>query len=277
MPYNQIKVESINNSREFSESENLENNNDLDGDANKVRLNKALAKVTGLSRRQIDNNIASGKVVVNGSIAILGMRVDLEQDKIEYYDSKGNLKTLENLTAKGDKVVLIYKPVFTVTTRFDPQDRKTVYDFIPREFAPLKTAGRLDYMSEGLLVMTNNGELIQELTHPSHSHIKKYLVGLARKLESKYIDMAGSGELEIDEYKLNPVNIKVIKDATKYEYLKLNGEFFWYTFELSEGRNNQIRRMIEVFGNSVKRLVRVQHGEHTMTEELWDNKYVEMN
>ncbi len=259
-------------------SKSIDSNFETESTSTKTRLNKALAKVTGLSRRQIDEQIAKGNVMVNGSVAVLGLTIDIDKDIVQYQGSNGELKTLENMNS-GSRVFLIYKPVYTVTTRFDPQERKTIYDFIPHELAPLKSAGRLDYMSEGLLVLSNDGELINQLTHPSHGSDKIYLVGLVRKLESRFINMASSGDLEIDEYKLNPVDIKPIRDLgvdSKYGYLKLTPEFSWYTFELSEGRNNQIRRMCEVFGNTTKRLIRVKHGDYVMSEELFGRKYLEV-
>jgi 23S rRNA pseudouridine2605 synthase len=162
-----------------------------------------------------------------------------------------------------------------LTTRYDPQKRKTIYNFLPKQFEDLKNAGRLDYMSEGLLILSNDGVLIDNLTHPRNEHIKKYLVGVVQKLSPDFIKIAQSGQMEIDEYILNEVKITPLDKTlyAKYNYLKLQSNLSWYQFDLSEGRNNQIRKMVESFGQKVQRLIRIEQGDYKISPELVEQKY----
>jgi 23S rRNA pseudouridine2605 synthase len=240
-----------------------------------MRLNQYLAKQLGISRRQADEEITKGKILVNGTLAILGQKIEIETDKVEITTEKNKKPLSQNL--EEDKTILFYKPIFCVCTRHDPQKRKTVYNFLPREFFSLKSAGRLDYMSEGLLVMSNNGDLIHDLTHPSNNHQKNYLVGLKNQLDNNAVTHAKSGQMEVDDYKLNPVTISKLdhNDIKEYEYLKLDQRWYWYKFELSEGRNNQIRKMCQFFGQNVLRLIRISHGKYELSSQIKENIYIE--
>jgi pseudouridine synthase len=131
----------------------------------------------------------------------------------------------------------------------------------------------LDFLSEGLLVLSPNGHLIFSLTHPKFKTAKSYLVGLSKPLTPKQISQAASGTMVIDDYKLNPVKIEPINLA-KFKYLNLETRLFWYQFSLSEGRNRQIRKMASTFGNCVLRLIRVQHGPFRITPEIVKRGYL---
>ncbi len=244
-----------------------------------MRLNQFIALHTGHSRRQADELIKKGLIEYNGEIGELFQQV-APSDKIRIYE-KGqwrNLTTQENL-----KTVLFYKPIFCITSKKDEFGRKTIYTFLPKIYQNLKPAGRLDYMSEGLLVMSNDGNLLQEISHPSKGTEKVYLVGLKYVLKSKEIKMMGDG-MQLEDYKLNPVQIELLQDPeekknTKFmswDYLNLQPTFFWYKFVLTEGRNNQIRQMCEAFGQKVLRLIRIQHSEYILTPELHKKRVLEI-
>jgi 23S rRNA pseudouridine2605 synthase len=240
------------------------------------RLNQYLAKSTGISRRQADELISKSKIKVNGKIAELGQKVDEEKDNVEVVEKWATKKVEAQKVT--ETTILFYKPIFALTTRKDPQKRKTIYDFLPHNYHNLKPAGRLDYMSEGLLIMSNNGHLIDELTHPKFESEKRYIVGLNQPLTSHQIAQASSGKMEIDEYKINPVIITEMSPQakSKFDYLGLDKKLSWYHFELSEGRNNQIRKMCEFFNKKVVRLIRTKQGEYELDAELYRNKFFEI-
>jgi 23S rRNA pseudouridine2605 synthase len=240
------------------------------------RLNQYLAKNTGISRRQADEMIGSNKVKINGVIATLGQKVDEEKDKVEVVEKWATKKIEAQQIAV--QTIVFYKPIFSLTTRKDPQGRKTIYDFLPHHLHNLKPAGRLDYMSEGLLIMSNNGDLINELTHPRYESDKSYLVGLNQSLTSVQLAQASSGKMEIDGYEINPVIITELSSTgrSKFDYLGLNSKLYWYRFDLSEGRNNQIRKMCEFFNKRVVRLIRTKQGQYELTQSLYKNKFEEV-
>jgi 23S rRNA pseudouridine2605 synthase len=240
-----------------------------------MRLNKFIAQnFPRLSRRQADQIIAKNLVEINGKSATLGQQI-LDTDKVRIF-IEGQWY---NLTTQEIQTILFYKPIFSITSKSDPQKRKTIYDFLPLKFRNLKPAGRLDYMSEGLLVLSSDGDLIQDLTHPSSEKTKTYLVQLSQTLEAKDIETLKQG-LKIDNYKLNEMIVKITssKDLQNYSYLKLNSKSHkpWYFFILSEGRNNQIRNTMEVFDRKVLKLIRVSQGQFHLTEELYNKKYLEI-
>jgi 23S rRNA pseudouridine2605 synthase len=236
-----------------------------------MRINQFIAKSTGISRRKADEEIKSKRVKVNGTLAELSHSVT-EEDTIEYF----NGKVWSTLSADNDDntVVLMYKPVQVMSTRSDPEGRKTIYNVLPSKYRDFKSAGRLDYMSEGLLILSRNGKLILSLTHPKFKTKKRYLLGLKNVLSQKHIDLAQSGDLVIDNYKLNPVNIEEANTA-HYQYLRLDPKSHWYMVTLSEGRNRQIRKMIQKFGNQITKLIRVSHGTFELDEEVYRKRYRE--
>jgi 23S rRNA pseudouridine2605 synthase len=234
-----------------------------------MRINQYLAYNINISRRKADEYISKGKVLINGVKAQLGEQVK-DGDVLEYFDIKANKIKLEvNLLKDKNQSILFYKPIFCLTSKFDPEKRKTIYDFLPKTFHHLKPAGRLDYMSEGLLVLSNDGDQINELTHPKFNKNKVYFVAVKLPLAEKDLKQFAQGFV-IDDYTLNPVLVSRLKDddLINYSYLNLQPDLFWYSFELSEGRNNQIRKMILVKGQKVQRLIRVKQGNYSMSKEL---------
>ncbi|NJK71068.1 MAG: rRNA pseudouridine synthase [Thermales bacterium] len=230
-----------------------------------MRINKFLAYNLNISRREADQYIIRGLVRVDSKNPLLGQSIQPLQ-KIEVLMNKQwqllNIQP-QNLT------ILFYKPIFSLTSKMTQGGKKTIYNFLPKKYHHLKPAGRLDYMSEGLLILSNDGNLIQQLTHPKNNSCKKYLVGVSQILDKNFINQARKG-LIIDDYKLNSVEIKTLKPISqkKYIYLNLQSNLHWYEFVLSEGRNNQIRKMIATQKLKVSRLIRVEQGHFKITQEL---------
>jgi len=238
-----------------------------------MRINQYLAKQLGISRRKADQWIQQGLVKVNSSPALLGAIIQ-DTDQVEVYTDRG----WRNVSPQNqaNEVILMYKPPQVMTTRFDPQGRKTIYDLLPSYFKNYKPVGRLDFMSEGLLILSQNGHLIFALTHPKFKTQKVYLVGLVKPLTVEQIALAQSGTMELDGYLINPVKIMPTK-ASIYAFLKLSTQYYWYTFTLSEGRNRQIRKMVHYFHNSVVKLIRIRHGQFQLTPEIYHRGYIVTN
>ena len=202
-----------------------------------------------MSRRAAEEEISRGAVLVNGSAATLGQKVDPETDRIEY---KGKLI--------GDRFVrktyiMLNKPRGYVTTASDEKGRPIVLDLVKDVGERVYPVGRLDMDSDGLLLLTNDGELTNKLTHPRHSVPKIYHVEVKGKVDAETVKKL-SGDMEIDGYKILPVAVSVLKmrdDPRKPStVLKM---------ELLEGRNRQIRKMCEKCGLSVVKLTRVAIGD----------------
>ena len=186
--------------------------------------------------------IRGGKVLINGSIAEVGMKVNPESDKI-----KVNGKELKSIRVIP-QVILFNKPKNVITSCSDKHNRKTIIDFLPNEykkgFFPI---GRLDFLSRGALLITNNGEICYELSHPKFEHKKIYIVKINGKLDRNELDKWRSG-IDLDGKKTNPCEINLIKKDSKCTFLKIT---------LKEGRNRQIRRIVSLFGYKVLDLQRV--------------------
>lgn len=209
----------------------------------KERLQKILSAHGLASRREAEKLIAEGLVKVNGKIAQVGDKADPEKDKIELGDKR--------LTEPGGRVyIMLHKPRGFVTTMSDDLGRKTVVELVKDCPARVYPVGRLDYNSEGLLIMTNDGEVANTLMHPKHEVSKTYLV----KVNGSDIDtsVAHLGEeMTIDGVKITPASIKILEKTGNEGKL---------TITIHEGRNRQIRKMCEQVGLTVKRLKRIAEG-----------------
>ncbi len=226
-----------------------------------------------MSRRQADTLIQKGFVECNGELGEFHQNIS-DSDIVRIYE-KSDWKTIST-GSSTTQTLLFYKPIFCVTTHNDPQKRKTIFDHLPRQHSRLRPAGRLDYMSEGLLVLSSNGDLVHKLSHPSNETEKEYLVCLKYILKAAEIKEMERG-MVIDEYTLNPVKVEKFTDITSFDYLKLDSKHFWYKFTLTEGRNNQIRQMTKKFGQEVVRLIRIKHGAYKMSYELYKNRFLVTN
>jgi len=213
-----------------------------------TRLQKILASAGIASRRKAEEIITSGRVTLNGQIVTeLGTKADPDTDTI-CVDGKP-IKPAQRLL-----YLMLHKPKGYVTTVSDPEGRPTVMQLLgplPERVYPV---GRLDYASEGLLLLTNDGALAQKLTKAGSHVPKKYLVKISGRPDENSLARLRSGvHITLDDnrrVKTSPANIRLHEDAPNP----------WYEVTLIEGRNRQIRRMLEHLGIEVLRLVRVAIG-----------------
>ena len=208
-----------------------------------MRLQKYLASCGVASRRRAEEMIAQGLVTVNGvTVQEMGIQVE-ESDEVAV---EGRV-----VKPEGDKrYILYYKPVGEVTTVSDPEGRPTVLDHFRDYPVRLYPVGRLDFDSEGLLILTNDGEMTQRLTHPSHEVEKRYIARVSNELGANELHQLRSGVF-LDGQKTAPAKVSVLrKDSFSTDIL----------ISVHEGRNRQIRRMVEAVGHEVVRLKRVQYG-----------------
>lgn len=208
---------------------------------NKIRLQKHLSACGIASRRKAEELIEAGKVRVNGKTATLGDKVDPKRDKITV---RG-----KNVVPVTQKVyIMLHKPRGYVTTMCDEFDRKNVSDLVKDIGVKVFPVGRLDRDSEGLLIMTNDGELANIITHPS-SHVNKtYRVTVGGAVDDDQIKKLCGGVI-IDGRKTLPCDVFVIERREDRTVLN---------FIIQEGRNRQIRKMCEMVGLSVLRLKRIE-------------------
>lgn len=208
----------------------------------KIRLNKYIASCGIASRRKADELIESGVVKVNGKIVTeLGFLVS-SKDKIVV---KSELLRPTKLT-----YIKYYKPAGYITTMDDEKGRKTIYDLLPDEIKDLKPVGRLDKDSTGLLIMTNDGDLINEMTHPSIKVSKIYRVVVKGKMGLKQLQQLADG-IEIEKGKIAYADARIVEFEGQNTVLEV---------VLFQGLNRQIRKMTEMIGFPVIYLKRVMHG-----------------
>jgi len=207
------------------------------------RLQKLLAQAGYGSRRACEEFITAGRVRVNGQVAALGQKADLVLDKVTI-DGKP-LAAPEKLT-----YIALYKPRNIISSVDDEVGRKTVRDLIP-ETGHLYPVGRLDWDSEGLILMTNDGDLTNKLTHPRFGHKKEYRVLVARRPEPEQVQTWRRGVVLEDGYKTAPADVYVEAGA---------GKGAWLRVTMGEGRKRQIREIGSLLGLPVVRIVRVRIG-----------------
>lgn len=214
----------------------------------KIRIQKYFTDCGVLSRRAAEEEIKAGKVKVNGIRAEVGDKIDPEIDIVEY---KGRQITAR----KEDKLVYIIlnKPCGVVTSAKDEKGRICVTDLV-KCGTRVYPVGRLDLNSQGLILMTNDGELTNKLTHPRHKIPKIYEVDVVGKVTTEQLTALNSS-MTIDGYILLPV---------KTEFLSKNDKFTTLRMTLFEGRNRQIRKMCEQVGLKVAKLTRIAIGSITL-------------
>ena len=203
-----------------------------------LRLQAFLARAGVASRRKAEDLIREGRVRVNGKVAVLGQKVGPE-DLVEVDGKRVELP-------QKRLVLALHKPKGYTTTRHDPHARRTVFDLLPK-IPGLHPVGRLDRDSEGLLLLTNDGDLTHRLTHPRHKVAKRYLVHLERPVGPKDQEAFREGIL-LDGKKTLPAELTPLEDPT------------WAEVVLKEGRFHQIKRMFRARGNRVLRLKRLALG-----------------
>lgn len=223
------------------------------------RLQKIIAAAGISSRRKAEELITQGRVSVNGqTVTELGSKADIERDHI-----KVDGKLLQG--AERHVYLLLNKPKGYVTTVTDPERRPTVMDLIRGVGARIYPVGRLDWSSEGLLLLTNDGELASKLTHASSHVPKTYLVKIAGKAKEEEIDKLRRG-IKIGA-KPAPRRLETIHTAPAQIRLMKEAANPWYEVTLIEGKNRQIRRMFEEIGHHVEKIKRVRYGPLTLDVE----------
>ena len=210
-----------------------------------MRINKYLAQCGVASRRDCDKLVAEGRVTVNGRPADVG--ADVEEGDVIKVDGKV-------VTVKKNEYYILHKPKGYLCTVSDDKGRKTVMDILGSGVGRVYPVGRLDYDSEGLLILTTDGELAQHLTHPSNEVPKTYLVKVEGRLTEADLNPIRSG-IEIDGYVTKKCRAHIVetnKDYTKVELV------------LREGKNREIRKMFAAIGREVTLLKRTKVGELTL-------------
>ncbi|MCR5699935.1 MAG: rRNA pseudouridine synthase [Candidatus Saccharibacteria bacterium] len=208
-----------------------------------IRLNKFLAERLGVSRREADDLIAAGKVTVNGQTAVLGTKID-DKSKICC-----NNKAVSH---ESERIYLaLNKPVGYVCSRHAQGSAPTLYELLPAKYRKLKTVGRLDKDSSGLILLTNDGDFAFRLTHPKFKKEKIYEVELDRPLAPLHQQMISDFGVEIGD---GISKFTVIREATQASYVVI----------LTEGRNRQIRRTFAALGYQVTKLHRTQFGKYQL-------------
>jgi pseudouridine synthase len=214
-----------------------------------VRLQKFLADAGVASRRAAEQFILNGRVAVNGqTVRLLGSKVDAEHDRVEV-DGKP-------VRSQRKLYVALHKPRGCVCSKQDEHARPTVYDLLPKEWRIVNSVGRLDYASEGLLFLTNDGEFALRLTHPRYGVCKRYLVTVEGKVQAELLGRFTSGVWH-DGEKLKAERAWLVSASKAQSVVEL---------ELAEGKNREVRRMFESQGVTVRRLVRTQVGKIKLGE-----------
>lgn len=209
-----------------------------------MRINKFLASCGIASRRACDEIIAEGRVKINGRVCEQGAEVDEIADSVSVDGKKVQLK-------KKFEYYIMNKPKGYITTVKDDKDRKTVMDLLPKNIGRIFPVGRLDYDTEGLLILTSDGDLANRLTHPRNEVTKTYLVKIEGNISEETVNVLRRGTV-IDGVKTKKCNIKIVETAKEYTKLHV---------VISEGRNRQVRKMFESVGKNVDFLKRIKIGQ----------------
>jgi 23S rRNA pseudouridine2605 synthase len=209
-----------------------------------IRLQKYLADAGIASRRAAEKIILEGRVQVNNKVITeLGTKVDPLHDTVKVDGAP--------VKAKRKLYLAVHKPRGYICTKADPERRKTIGELLPKEWDNLNTVGRLDRESEGLIFMTNDGEFTLHLTHPRYGVSKKYLTVVTGKVEAEKLNILLKGVRHEGEM-LKAAAYRIIESSNSHTMIEI---------ELREGKNREIRRMCEVLGLEIERLVRVQIGK----------------
>lgn len=218
----------------------------------KIRLQKIFSDAGIMSRRAAEREIEDGRVTVNGQVAHLGDRADPVTDDVRW-----NGKRISVSADREYTYIVLNKPLGYVTTAKDEKGRESVIDLVKDAGVRLWPVGRLDMFSEGLLILTDDGDLTNKMTHPSGNLKKIYTVKIKGFVTDEDLEFLRS-PMKLDGYAIRPVGVRLISrgktDRAGVEYSSLE-------FTLSEGRNRQIRKMCEKRDLTVMSLCRVRIGE----------------
>jgi 23S rRNA pseudouridine2605 synthase len=222
-----------------------------------MRINKFIAGSTGLSRRAADKIVEEGRVRINGAPATLSSQVG-PADTV-------SLDGKPLGTAAETQTILINKPAGYVVSR-EGQGSKTIYDLLPPKMHHLKPIGRLDKASSGLLLLTTDGQLAHQLTHPSFQKVKIYEVQLDQSLQPLHRQM------------ISEIGIQLEDGPSRFSLERLEeGDELRWRVTMHEGRNRQIRRTFAALGYTVVILHRTQFGNYLLPEKLKSGSFTEIN
>lgn len=222
------------------------------------RLQKIISSCGVTSRREAEKWILAGRVAVNGQVAELGHKADLSCDQV----------TVDGVALVKEEqrhYVMLHKPPGYVTTLSDEKGRKTVADLVSDYGVRLWPVGRLDFQSEGLLIMTDDGDLTQKILHPSHEMEKEYMVWVRGDVEAALPLL--SAPMSLDGEELAPARVKCLKKATESRL----------SVVIHQGKNRQVRRMCSQVGLVVLRLKRVREGAVCLDSSLSRGKWRDLS
>ena len=214
-----------------------------------VRLQKFLADAGVASRRAGEQFILDGRVAVNGQVVrLLGSKVDPDHDAVTVDGQP--VRTRRKL------YIALHKPVGCVCSRNDERGRPVIYDLLPREWETVQSVGRLDYDSEGLIFLTNDGQFSLRLTHPRYGVRKKYLASVEGEVTPEMLRRFTQGIFDAGE-KLRALTARLVSGSRAHSVVEL---------EMGEGKNREVRRLFESQNLTVKRLQRIQIGKIKLGE-----------
>ncbi|MGB4759144.1 MAG: pseudouridine synthase [Candidatus Saccharimonadales bacterium] len=249
-----------------------------------MRINKYVAQSSNLSRRAADEAIADGRVVVNGKIPIAGY--DTKESDTVTLDGRAITPAVNIIT------IMLHKPVGYVVSR-DGQGSKTIYALLPEQYQNLQPIGRLDKDSSGLLLLTNDGNLANELTHPSRQKTKIYEIELDKPLQPLHQQMVTDYGIQLDDGPSKFMIEKISTDLSPHHERKaralggeiedvnslhgeIEGRVPLYRITMHEGRNRQIRRTFQALGYTVTTLHRTHFGPYALNS-IKQGKIRELN
>jgi 23S rRNA pseudouridine2605 synthase len=234
-----------------------------------IRLNKFIAERTGISRREADNAIGQGKVILNGQKPPLGAQVG-PGDEVTYMGRAVAHQATQT-------TIMVHKPVGYLSSRRSQGGDPTVYDLLPGKYKNLKTAGRLDKDSSGLMILSSDGDLIQKLTHPRHEKVKIYEIALDRPLEPLHQQMIADFGVDLPDgqsrFTLEEISPAASlpdsigqsrKEQLDSPIKSANDVRTHWTVTMHEGRNRQIRRTFAALGYTVTKLHRTHLGPYAL-------------
>ncbi len=211
------------------------------------KITKKLSRIGFGSRRQLEKFIEAGRVSVNGEI-IFNPALRVSESCILTFDGKKVPKM------EVTRLWKLYKPKGTLCSNFDPKGRRLIFDLLPPSLPRVISIGRLDYNTEGLLLLTNNGEFSRKLELPSSGYSRRYKVRVNGKAQKDKISSLSEGII-INSIKYRPIEATLEKE---------NKNNFWLNIKLIEGKNREIRNIMEFFGWQVSRLIRVNFGPFSL-------------
>ncbi len=208
----------------------------------RIRINKFIASTGTISRRKADELVSSGRVAINNHTAQIGDTVDPQKDEVSI---DGQIVTVQKMA-----YLAMNKPKFVLTTMYDPQKRPCIKDLIPPEYSGVFPVGRLDFDAEGLLLLTNDGDLAHGIHHPSHDLKKTYIVTVKPQAHHDQISSMCAG-VYLDGKKTRPAQIVQLAATSSETTIKIT---------LVQGLKNQIKRMAHAVGLEVTSIRRISVG-----------------